>query len=1019
MMKRLHWLMPALLLFGLTACSYRTDRFDEYVVTMQSDQFNLYRNDKPAGLDDLARPEKTPVCPENQETAVLAGNRIELGAGSGSYAVVAILSGRTPPVVQGYSDRVGKSGRDVLFSVPLDCGNAILLRREDNGDRIYQILLSLRYDTLIPIVRKNNYELFILTLRHCEKRDEWEITEFKNVTDGENDAVQGVFSPDGSRIAFVEDDRKNTATLVIMNRDGTDRRTVSANGLLPCFLASGELLFVEQSGVFRDFRVYVPGDGAIRRATDAEIAGVLRTVPSSGLREFYRRFESGGTAAPLPAALPERSETLRTLFIYGLRNSPVILQSYYDYLSLKARNTQNLFDIGPDFFMGADYLLTSNIFWDTPNNSYYVIGDRIGNDNFIRFMSGFAIPVIPNLPLRWAQRYHDNWTERYGRASILKAFNEFSGRLPRLVFDCRQAASEIDSIDRQLRRNAKRIERFQKQLASGVGTAERVIFAENIQAGLQSDRNSAAERLRQCQLDLAALIGLNPDCELVVQREPDDLERLEPLHGRRSREWFLAQGRINRQELHQIDALVQQDAATRDMGPERTRIDAVRVSISYGLGFLEWRKLVDDFLLMGVSYAVPMRMPIFFDAYYQDYDARIMALRMRKYQMDGAIQGEIASAWGDYSTENGRNIHRAKRGETLREQARIANLLQKFGTRDLMSSAPDYDEYTAEVDSIAEQMVGDGIKYERLRRLAYLYQAAGRADIFLREAVTALETAAPRSAGNVVENRGVYLWLAPDIIRSKSARDAFFERCGAGGIGLVYCYFSMEKDRIPFLKKYEPEYAFFLEGCRRRNIRVMALIGEPEWVDPARRGDMFTLLDAYNEFNGMRAEIGEKGFDGLSIDVEPHSEPGWNNGSRNRLILDYLDMLDAIGGKIGKNNLNAAVPYTYSGVPVLGSYFDLLKETADRCGSLTLMAYRDTVDGVLKKAEPILARGNLDCPVFVAVETNPVSEAGVSFAGTPRTEFLSALEKCAEVCSKYKNFSGMVVHDDAGFSSMR
>ena len=92
----------------------------------------------------------------------------------------------------------------------------------------------------------------------------------------------------------------------------------------------------------------------------------------------------------------------------------------------------------------------------------------------------------------------------------------------------------------------------------------------------------------------------------------------------------------------------------------------------------------------------------FFSSYYEDYEARIMALRMRKYELEGATQGEIVSPWSDYAQENSRRRHRFFRAETLREQARIAGLLQTNGSEEMMSPNGDENEYTAEVASLAE-----------------------------------------------------------------------------------------------------------------------------------------------------------------------------------------------------------------------------------------------------------------------------------------------------------------------------
>lgn len=1012
---RTRWqmILIVMMILCLTSCGYRADRYDEYVITQQSDHANLYQNLNTEGLQSLNRIGDRNV-PDPAEK-LLSGNLSDAGTGSNSYATIAIRFQRNPPLVNGYKNQCGTEQKELLFSVPLMQSNSLLLREEEHGIRVYQILLSLRYDTIFPILFKDNFELFLLTISHDTMRDEWTIREMNNVTKGKSDAFQGVFNAQGDQIAYVEGDRTNRTRLIVMKRDGSDRQIVSEDGLLPCFLDSGELLYVEQMALFREFKIYSPKNGRSRLASDDEISQQLRIMPYSALKEFYLRLEKKKQDRALFTEL-----TFSQLFEYGLKNSPVVLQGYYEYLSIMARNTQNLYDLGPDFFMGADYLVTSSVFFNTPDDPYYVIGDRIGNDNFIRLMTGFSIPVIPNLPLRWAQRYHDDWKKCYGRATILKAINEYSGQLSRLAFDYWQKVEELNHVKRQLAINKKQIQRFENQISSGHGISERLMFARNIQAGLLSEQNAAAERLLQYQSNLLALTGMNLEKGFRLMPQFFLPEEYEFIHNVHRLDWFHAQGQINRQELRQIDALIQQDAATRDMGPERTRIDAVRVRISYGVGFLDWQRIVDDFLLMGVNYAVPLRLPIFFESYFKDYENRIMALRMRKYQMTGVIRDEILSNWVDYATENGRYTHRLQRLDTVREQARRAMLLQTLGSREIIPLENELDEYSAQMETIEEQRNGCISQYERLRRLASLYQAAGRSDFFLKQIVAVQnEKKNTQAYHQLVKTLGIYVWIAPDLIRSKKQREELLDQCLKAKINLVYCYVSMKQDRIPFLVKYEPEYEYFIEVCHRKGIKVMALLGEPSWVDPNRRSDLMILLDSWLKFNQKRQAEGGAGFDGISFDVEPHSDPGWNGVKRDQMISDFLNLFAEVSLIIPKEQINIAVPCLYSGTPVPNQRSDLLKKLTDYCGSITLMAYQNTEKKVIDRMVPILKRNDLKCKIYVAIETNPVNELGVSFFGIGRSDLFQILSNCAKVGSKYHSFSGMVIHDYTGFTQMR
>ena len=172
--------------------------------------------------------------------------------------------------------------------------------------------------------------------------------------------------------------------------------------------------------------------------------------------------------------------------------------------------------------------------------------------------------------------------------------------------------------------------------------------------------------------------------------------------------------------------------------------------------------------------------------------------------------------------------------------------------------------------------------------MSELYPVAERSDLFVRNCIAGLETVnLPGQDAEVEKNRGIYLWKSLETLCSKERRNAFLARCEQENISLVYCYFSMEKDKQPFLQKFEPEYSYFIEECRRRNIRIFALIGELDWLDPAQRGHLRILLNSFLEFNRQRISRGSYGFDGLSLDVEPHSAPGWHSGRRDELIRTF------------------------------------------------------------------------------------------------------------------------------------
>lgn len=89
----------------------------------------------------------------------------------------------------------------------------------------------------------------------------------------------------------------------------------------------------------------------------------------------------------------------------------------------------------------------------------------------------------------------------------------------------------------------------------------------------------------------------------------------------------------------------------------------------------------------------------------------------------------------------------------------------------------------------------------------------------------------------------------------------------------------------------------------------------------------------------------------------------------------------------------------------------------DRLDSVTFMTYRNTVDQLVDVAATPLAAGNLaGKPVWLAVETIASTEARVSFKGLATVSTLSSrLRSIAKGCSNHSSFSGIAVHDYAGW----
>jgi hypothetical protein len=67
---------------------------------------------------------------------------------------------------------------------------------------------------------------------------------------------------------------------------------------------------------------------------------------------------------------------------------------------------------------------------------------------------------------------------------------------------------------------------------------------------------------------------------------------------------------------------------------------------------------------------------------------------------------------------------------------------------------------------------------------------------------------------------GLYLWNSIDVVSNAEQRKNFLEFCSEKGINKVYCFISRTKDKQLYLKKYDLEFAYFLDLCSKMKIKV-------------------------------------------------------------------------------------------------------------------------------------------------------------------------------------------------------
>jgi hypothetical protein len=193
---------------------------------------------------------------------------------------------------------------------------------------------------------------------------------------------------------------------------------------------------------------------------------------------------------------------------------------------------------------------------------------------------------------------------------------------------------------------------------------------------------------------------------------------------------------------------------------------------------------------------------------------------------------------------------------------------------------------------------------------------------------------------------------------------------------------------------------------------VYCVAGDPSWVKHARSAPPESVSDllAAHRQHGI--------FDGLALDVEPHTLPGWKDGTeQTELAKNYLQTLDVIRLAAAKLDLPvlATVHPTYARYsPPAADGTTLLQAAARTVDATDLMAYRNaenTLESFGGAAMEQLAA--LAKPWWLGVSTHSGSPAGTSFATLPANRFFPDIDAtAAEVTQRHGGaFAGISVED--------
>jgi len=238
-----------------------------------------------------------------------------------------------------------------------------------------------------------------------------------------------------------------------------------------------------------------------------------------------------------------------------------------------------------------------------------------------------------------------------------------------------------------------------------------------------------------------------------------------------------------------------------------------------------------------------------------------------------------------------------------------------------------------------------------------------------------------------------YVWegaafLDPD---SRESALALFRDQGFSRMLLSFSGAEVERLAAPATRKI---LAAFLASARSQGVAVYLLLGDPEWILPAFRNDLFSLLRFFSGFS----------FAGIHLDLEPDSLEEAET-RREALLGDLLATLREVRRRFPKPLGISIHPRYLEGDLGRIAGPALAKLSLDH---VSVMLYSTDTRGVLARFRALQA-AHPSLPLGLAQSVEIVLPPEESYAEQGRRAFLRALAAADTAAGEHPGFTGLFV----------
>ncbi len=801
------------------------------------------------------------------------------------------------------------------------------------------------------------------------------------------------------------------------------------DAILPALLSDGRLVFLsDQLGYYSLFQL-ADAEGYVRALDSAPAAdpaaapdwhALVRPVeyplptPRAKRGIFVASVPKNGRLVPALLRVPDALD-LATIARLVEAHNPSVNELRTRYAAALIGAARYKLNNWPKLDLGISFDDRVQIFDNAPT---LFPGDTLTQHALTLFM-GIAQPLL-NFKQNHALTEGALKDAETAQHRLDAEINERTTEAAELYFEASHLARQIDLESAQLALTEVRANYYRTLRTKGESTRLQLMAVQQVAEGITSERAFHGERLAFLHSRLKEVMGLPSDLQFSLAPARFDFREyaLPPL------EQAVTRALANHPALLAAKSATASAFYQQSAGPEiRPRAglsgNYQRLDQDYELGSVAGtssQSNVREMATLALTGEVPLASWRARRLHTGFWTEMTSALRLSEEAEARRVRSAVEEASLDFrAAQRDFDAKTATQAFQL-EKLRVARLHKEIGP----PGAPIAFLRPPDEPGAIEETLGTGVlaplsaEFEYVRAIDR--RSAVEADLGRRLARVAREMGDRRVILDALESHAdaklarnrpaVWMWNSREVLASDETLDAAVETLRSQRARRVYVYL-LDQGALLTDRTTRERLTQFIELCAQRNIETWALLGEPEWITGNCTECVTQAVARVREFNARFGDLEPK-LAGIKLDLEPHSQPGWNEGGDARATLEanWFNLLQSA------RNANIDALPLWADLPV--KFFRseekaLLDRAVGLLDGATLMDYFNAENPIKQWADSSLRA--FDKPLEIGLELSPKAPAEDTLAAWTPDRVQALRNTLNEFLAGHGNFAGLALHD--------